>query len=105
MTVDKANIGKRVKLGDGVLHKEYAGVAGVVVKAVKNRDVYRVELDEKVGRFGSYDASPENVIFIDAPVCTHPATRQYWWTVDGDNGPELVGACCDCGKALAGAAQ
>ena len=57
MAVDKALVGKRVALGAGVRHKEYAGLAGVIKKAVKSRNVYTIALDD--GRY--YDAAPENV--------------------------------------------
>lgn len=58
MTVNKAIVGTRVTLGPNVLHKQFAGLPGIVRKAIASRNVYAVRLDD--GR--SYDASPENVV-------------------------------------------
>ncbi len=54
------NIGDKVKLTDGVLHKEYTGRVGVVKKLIKSRNAVRVVFAD--GQ--TYDAYPQNVHHI-----------------------------------------
>ena len=53
--------GDRIRLRDTVLHIEYRGMLGTVIRAVKSRGVITVE-DENGKR---YDAYPENVELIE----------------------------------------
>ncbi len=55
------NIGDKVKLTDGVLHKEYAERIGTVKKLIKSRNVVKVAFAD--GQ--TYDAYPQNVQHVE----------------------------------------
>lgn len=60
MDMTNFRIGDKVKLTSGVLHKEYAGLIGIVKKLIKRRNVVQIVLAD--GQI--YDAHPQNVQHI-----------------------------------------
>lgn len=61
LVLSKFHPGDEVRLTDGVLHKEYAGKRGVVLKTIKSR--YEVVV-QVFGMEAPYYAFPENVEHI-----------------------------------------
>lgn len=59
--MSKFQSGDKVRLTDGVLHKEYAGKHGVVLKTIKSRREVVVQV---LGMDKTYYAYPENVEHI-----------------------------------------
>lgn len=62
LALNRFEPGDKVLLTDGVLHKEYAGKRGVVLKTIKNR---REVVVQASGMSAPYYARPENVKHIE----------------------------------------